>query len=164
MRRVSGFSLCLFTLLVWINPVHATEAILRDGSALVRDVFSTLDARLALMPEVAAAKWIAGQPVSDPARETAVIQSAGDAAARRGLARAPVEALFEQQITLARESQAKWMQRWRQAGPGPTTARSLRDDLRPAIDQLTQSLTVACTCSTVHRVDGSGHHRRNPFT
>jgi cyclohexadienyl dehydratase len=140
MRRESRFGLCVFTLLVWISPVRAAEAILRDGSALVRDVFYQLDARLALMPEVAAAKWIAGQPVSDPVREKAVIQSAGDAAARRGLARAPVEALFEQQIALARESQSTRMERWRQEGTGPTTARSLRDDLRPAIDQLTQEL------------------------
>lgn len=140
MRRESRFGLCLITLLLWISPIRATETVLQDGSAFVGDVFSLLDARLALMPDVAAAKWIAGQPVSDPAREATVIQSAGDAAARRGLARAPVEALFEQQITLARESQSKWMERWRQEGAGPTSARSLRDDLRPTIDHLTQAL------------------------
>ena len=140
MRRQSRFGLCFITLVLWISPVCAAEPELRDGNSLVREIFSLLDARLALMPDVAAAKWLAGQPVSDPVREAAVIKAAGEAAAHRGLADAPVEALFKQQIALARESQANWMERWRVEGSAPTAARSLRDDLRPAIDRLTQAL------------------------
>jgi cyclohexadienyl dehydratase len=139
MRRRIKLFLCLLPLILWINSAHADDA-LQDGPSLVRDVFALLDARLALMPDVAAAKWIAQQPVTDPSREAVVIRSAGDAAARRGLARAPVDALFAYQMALARETQSTLIGQWSRDGRGPTTARSLREDLRPAIDHLTDAL------------------------
>ena len=139
MRRRIQLALCLLPLFLWISPAYA-DAVLQDGPSLVRDVFALLDARLALMPDVAAAKWIAQQPVTDPSREAVVIRSAGDAAIRQGLARAPVEALFEQQMALARTTQSALIGQWSHDGRGPTTARSLREDLRPAIDHLTDSL------------------------
>ena len=47
----------------------ARAATLSEPEALVAEVFALADARLALMPDVAAAKWLAGQPVTDRARE-----------------------------------------------------------------------------------------------
>lgn len=116
---------------------------LEDGHSLARAVFEVLDARLALMPDVAAAKWIAGQPVGDPAREDVVVHAAGADAAALGLDPAPVEALFRQQIALARAVQERAFARWRTGEQAPSSAPSLRDDLRPRIDRLTRSLLRA---------------------
>jgi cyclohexadienyl dehydratase len=130
-------------LLFAANAIHAEDRRLWDGSALTQRVFGTLEARLALMPEVAAAKWLTHQPVGDAARETAVVQSAGDEAERLGLTREPVEALFAVQIAKARSVQSALTDQWAAAGAGPVTARSLRDDLRPRIDQLTHDMLSA---------------------
>jgi cyclohexadienyl dehydratase len=122
----------------------ATCAALRDPTSMASDVLAIVDARLALMPDVAAAKWATGQPVADPAREVLVIRAAGERAAAVGLAPAPVEALFELQVGLARAVQEALHARWRRDGsapPGP--APSLANDLRPQIDRQTADLLVA---------------------
>jgi cyclohexadienyl dehydratase len=122
---------------------QAEDRSLMDGPALVRRVLTVLDARIALMPDVAAAKWIAHQPVGDPAREVAVVQSATEQAVALGLSREPVERLLSAQIARARLVQTAAMDRWQRTDTGPTAAPSLRDELRPRIDQLTHDLLTA---------------------
>lgn len=122
----------------------ASAATLHDPASLATDVLAIIDARLALMPDVAAAKWATGQAVADPAREALVIRAAGERAATLGLARGPVEALFELQVGLAREAQASLHARWRREGTGPAgSVPSLADDLRPRIDRQTTELLLA---------------------
>jgi cyclohexadienyl dehydratase len=132
----------------------ATAATLREPDALVAEVFALADARLALMPDVAAAKWIAGQAVTDRAREAIVIRSAGERALALGLAREPVEALFAVQVDLAREQQEALHAAWsadRARAPG--VAPSLTGELRPKIDQLTGDLLAALYLSAPFLAD-----------
>jgi cyclohexadienyl dehydratase len=124
--------------LLWVFPAQGSS--LEDPPALASAAIRLLDARLALMPDVAAAKWIASQSISDPAREALVIKAAGEEASSMGLDRAAVEALFSDQIARARDAQSAAFEQWRAAGSGPTTAPSLRDDLRPKIDRITHEL------------------------
>ncbi len=142
--KMQKFTLgCLLAFVLWGPCARATDTTLQDARSLAARVLTLLDARLALMQDVAAAKWLAGQAVGDPARETVVIAAAGERARALGLARAPVESLFATQIARAREIQSTYLDDWATHGTGPASARSLRDDLRPAIDQLTQDLLRA---------------------
>jgi cyclohexadienyl dehydratase len=107
-------------------------------------VFAIADARLALMPEIAAAKFAAGIPVADPAREAAVVDAAERAAGQLGLQSGPVRALFAIQVRMARETQQALHERWRGAAAQPTQpARSLTGDLRPQLDALTPAMLRA---------------------
>jgi cyclohexadienyl dehydratase len=124
---------------LWLGAcATASAATLREPDSIVARIFALADARLALMPDVAAAKWATGQAIADPAREAVVLRAAGDRAAALGLAREPVESLFEVQVGLARDVQASLHARWRAEGaPASGSAPSLSATLRPRIDQLT---------------------------
>lgn len=103
-----------------------------------------IDARLELMREVAAAKWIAGLPIADPAREAALLAELGDSALRHGLDPAGVVRLFEAQIKAARDIQAYWFANWQSGREAPpATASSLGMDLRPRIATLGEQILVA---------------------
>ncbi len=124
---------------------QAAETVpLAGAGELVGAVFTLADQRLAVMPDVAAAKWASGQPITDASREAIVIRAAGDGATALGLGRTPVEALFELQVRLARETQEALHARWRRDGyhePGPVP--SLANVLRPQLDRLTRELMQA---------------------
>lgn len=114
-----------------------TVPLLEPGDA-VANALSLADQRLALMSDVAAAKWRAHQPIGDPAREAVVIQAAATHAAQAGLAREPVEKLFALQIAMARQVQESLFERWQREGfDDKLPARSLAQELRPQIDRLT---------------------------
>lgn len=103
-----------------------------------------IDARLELMREVAAAKWIAGLPIADPAREAALLAELADSALRYGLEPEGVVRLFEAQINAARVIQSYWFASWEshRAAP-PDTASSLGLDLRPRISALGEQILAA---------------------
>ncbi len=125
-------------------PAILPDPRLWDEGSLLDHVLQLVDDRLALMPLVAGAKWQHRQPIADPAREAAVIATAGERAVRLGLERAPVEALFAVQIRLAREAQARLTDHWDSAGyDGITPVPDLARDLRPQIDRLTGDLLGA---------------------
>jgi cyclohexadienyl dehydratase len=124
-------------LLLAFTPAARADARYLEERAAVARVLDLADQRLALMPDVAAAKWATGQPVADPARESAVADSAAAGGARLGLAAAPVRALFELQIAEARRAQQALIQQWREGGSGPSgPAPDLARDLRPRLDEL----------------------------
>jgi chorismate mutase-like protein len=126
------------------TPSAAAAARFADGAGLVARVFALADARLALMPEVAAAKLAAGVAIADPAREAAVVDAAAREAARLGLQSAPVQTLFAIQLRMARETQQVLRERWRGAAPERSEpASSLVRDLRPKLDALTPALLRA---------------------
>ncbi|MFZ9059823.1 MAG: gamma subclass chorismate mutase AroQ [Steroidobacteraceae bacterium] len=103
-----------------------------------------IDARLELMREVAAAKWIAGVPIADPAREAALLAELADSALRYGLEPEGVVRLFEAQIHAARVIQSYWFASWESGRePPPATASSLGLDLRPRITTLGEQILVA---------------------
>ena len=75
-----------------------------------------VDHRLELMRDVAAAKWIAGSPIQDAAREAAVLQQVAQRAQALGLDGPATQSLFAIQIRLAREVQQRWHARWTAEG------------------------------------------------
>ncbi|HTT01503.1 MAG TPA: gamma subclass chorismate mutase AroQ [Steroidobacteraceae bacterium] len=131
-----------------VGGVRAAEngpnARFADETEAVEHVLALADERLALMPAVAAWKWRHDAPVSDPARERAVIDNAASAAARLGLAAEPVQRVFEVQMSTARAVEEELQRRWRARGfdfaqPIP----SLQNELRPRLDRITQQMLRA---------------------
>jgi cyclohexadienyl dehydratase len=115
-----------------------------DEAETVARVLALADERLALMPAVAAWKWRHDAPVSDPARERAVIDNAAGAAGRLGLGAGPVQRVFELQISAARALEEDLVGRWRARGfdfaqPIP----NLQSELRPHLDRITQQMLSA---------------------
>lgn len=138
----AGFTLLLIIMLA------GTLATARAQTAMSADILAPKDAalsalaladeRLALMPAVAAYKWRAKQPISDPSREAVVVSHATEKAVAAGLEGTAVSALFESQIKLARDSQLALTARWHRDGFDDTLPpRSLAEDLRPTLDDLT---------------------------
>jgi cyclohexadienyl dehydratase len=84
--------------------------------------------RLSLMPAVAAYKHAHGLPIEDRAREAVVLEQTLAAAAERGLDAASVEALFREQIELAKAVQRRT--------PDDAPAMDLTSVLRPALSAL----------------------------
>jgi|SRR5579872_1065274 len=123
---------------------HAeTPVPLATPASAVGRVFELADARLAVMPAVAAVKWKTHAPIYDPPRESAVIQRAKDLAAPMGLAGAAIGRLFELQARLAREVQGRLHAQWQANGfadQGPATTLA---ELRPRLDGLTIALLQA---------------------
>ncbi|HKT74784.1 MAG TPA: transporter substrate-binding domain-containing protein [Steroidobacteraceae bacterium] len=107
-------------------------------------VLELADARLALMPAVAAAKWHTHAPILDADRERVVIQHAVDLGSQMGLAAESVRALFELQIRLARELQAGLHDRWSVHGfDYRESDAALAAQIRPQLDALTGSILAA---------------------
>ena len=114
MRRLACWLALTFAFAL---PAGALDAprLLDDKTAVAR-VLATVDARLALMSQVAAAKWLAGDAVSDPAREQAVLERNATAASALGLATTPAGELLALQMRFAREAQQRLHAKWRHHG------------------------------------------------
>ena len=108
------------------------------------DPAGLIDARLELMREVAAAKWIAGLPISDPDREATLLAELGESALRHGLEPDGVVRLFEAQMAAARAIQSYWFAAWDSGRePTPAAAASLGTELRPRISALGEQILIA---------------------
>ena len=116
----------------WLGPAGGSAAA-SDLEALVADI----DLRLAFMPAVAAAKRAAGRAIEDPAQEARVIAAAREAAARRGLASDPVEALFRAIVAAARDVQRRFV-----AHPWPVDPMDLEREARPAIARVSDEIVA----------------------
>lgn len=115
-----------------------------DPLSRVDRVLELTDERLALMPEVAAWKWEHHAPVTDPARERAVILAAARLAAPLGLAPEPIERLFALEVRLAREQEGALHESWHRGGfDFHGRVPDLTKDLRPQLDRLTHDLLDA---------------------
>jgi cyclohexadienyl dehydratase len=82
----------------------------------VEELAQAIDQRLAIMRDVAAAKYVSGAPVQDAAREAVVLQQAGERARALGLDVGTVQAFFNVQMRHARIAQEQWLATWRNAG------------------------------------------------
>jgi len=126
-----------------VAPRGSAEPLLEADAPLGR-VLALADERLALMPAVAAAKWLRHQPVADETREAAVIARVGEHASASGLERAPVERLFALQIRLARTAQERLYQQWNARGFAYDGEHlDLGADLRPRLDGISAALIEA---------------------
>ncbi len=110
-----------------------------NPAATAFETLQTIDARLALMDGVAAAKWRSGKPILDSARETAVLEQVTVQATQYGLATEPVRDWFALQMRLAREWQERRHGAWREQGglPADTTVPDLAKQIRPQLDSIT---------------------------
>jgi cyclohexadienyl dehydratase len=107
-------------------------------------LYETIDARLSLMPEVAAWKWIHQRPVFDEERERAVLANVVARAHYFGLMPESVQRIFETQMKLARSVQTALFETWRTEGfPPNRVIRDLETDLRPALDALSSEQLAA---------------------
>jgi cyclohexadienyl dehydratase len=109
-----------------------------------RQVASLLRDRLAQMPAVAAVKWMAHAPVSDPVRERQVLESVVARAAQSGLDVPATRQLFELQIRLARELQERQHREWTRSGRcAPCESKAGLAGLRERIDAINEELLAA---------------------
>jgi len=81
-----------------------------------QSLVQAIDERLTIMRDVAAAKWLAGAPILDAAREAVVLQHVATRAQSLGLDLVTTQAFFAEQIRLARAVQQRWHDEWRRAG------------------------------------------------
>lgn len=116
----------------WAQTTPGVDAAAGDVEA----VFSLLGRRLALMPEVAAAKWHAKLPVFDAAREASVLEETAAKAREFGIEPGSARALISLQMELARAVQELHIARWSPAHPPERAPRDLKGVLRPELDQL----------------------------
>ena len=99
------------------REVVAAQPIVRYADhAAIEELARAVDDRLAVMRDVAAAKFVSGAPVLDATREAAVLQQVGERARALGLDVAAVQAFFSVQMRHARLSQEQWLATWRAAG------------------------------------------------
>lgn len=147
---MSSFLRFFFSAFLFAAPLFAAAATpaapaahYTDESARIDRIVALLDRRLALMPEIAATKFRARQPVADPARESQVLdQSVADAVALH-LDPSSSRQLFDLQIRLARAVQEQLFARWRTEAKPPSTGRDLVKELRPQLDALGRELLPA---------------------
>jgi cyclohexadienyl dehydratase len=97
------------------GTVDASAAGFADAQA-VQSLVAAIDERLMAMRDVAAAKWLSGAPILDPAREAVVLQHVWERAGSLGLDPVTTQAFFATQIRLARDVQQRWLDEWTQAG------------------------------------------------
>lgn len=139
--RDAAIGVAIFLLVC--GGVSAAERFADPADDVAR-VYETIDARLSLMPEVAAWKWSRQRPVFDEDRERAVVASVVSRAHYFGLRPESVQRVFEVQIQIARSVQTALFDEWRAQGfPDGKQVRDLDGDLRPALDAISNELLAA---------------------
>lgn len=117
-------------------------------------VLALMVQRLDTADTVAAAKWVTQQPVTDPAREAAVLAAATMRAEQVGADVDYVTAVFGDQIAANKQAQQQILDGWT-AGTGtpPTTAPDLATEVRPVLDRITTDLVPALAAVQDYRDD-----------
>ncbi len=132
---------CVASLAGVASPAAAAGAVRGVGAA--RTVLRLTDARLALMKQVMASKWLSRLPIEDRAQERRVVAGALALSRRRGLADAGVRRLFVEEIVAAKEVQAGWGARWLWYGFPPHARPPDLARLRAALAAFTPKLVDA---------------------
>jgi len=103
-----------------------------------------IDARLALMPDVARYKWNAKAAIEDLPREQEVLVTLGREAAALGLPPDNTERFLRAQIEASKQMQRELFERWQAQGLGRfAQVPDLAHDIRPQLDALTSRLLRA---------------------
>jgi serine protease Do len=118
-----------------------------DASRLAPDVDALLSAiarRLAVMPDVARAKWNARRPILDAPREAEVLDRLAAKAQKLGLDPADARRLFAAQMAAARMLQEQLFAEWKSAAIDRfDDALDLKEALRPRVDRASDDLLAA---------------------
>ena len=134
--------LCLCTVLLSPSLLAQTPRFSNAADDATR-VLDLIERRLAVMPEVAAWKWRAQQPIADLEREKQVLDRSVADAEAIGLDGVSARHFFDVQIRMARAVQAHAFARWQATGAQPPAGRDLNRELRPALDAIGRELLVA---------------------
>jgi chorismate mutase len=106
-------------------------------------VSALVSRRLALADPVAASKWLSGRPISDPAREQAVIDAATALARQRGIDPAFVTRVMRAQIEASKVVQKGLFVRWtHNPASAPKTAPDLTS-IRQQLNDIDDALVTA---------------------
>ncbi|QJU54161.1 chorismate mutase [Herbiconiux sp. KACC 21604] len=137
------------------TPTPTEDAV---PTAAFDPVLQLLVERLNAAPDVAASKYFSGQPVTDEAREQAVLQAAADAATAAGADPDYVRDVFADQIAASKAVQEALLAEWRSGTtPPPTEAPDLATQVRPVLDRITTELVPALAAAEQYRAaDGCG--------
>jgi cyclohexadienyl dehydratase len=138
MRRIF-VSIVLTVLAFGRSVAFAAPPAFVDSERTVSEVFRLIDARLDLMPEVAAWKVAHKLPIADPVREKKVLDRTVARARALGIEPEAAREFFELQIALARRLQ----ERHRSSPEVARPARDLDRVLRPELDRIGDQLMMA---------------------
>jgi cyclohexadienyl dehydratase len=117
---------------VIIRYLVGTLLVLTVTTLQAAELYDAIGARLALMQEVAAYKWIHGQPIEVPEREAIVIENAIRSGLDHGITVNSSRLFFTAQIEAAKDIQECWFRRWEQEH-APTEAADLDRVVRPRL-------------------------------
>ena len=135
-------ALTILFLFLLTAPVGAAPAF-ADADADVRAVYQSMQARLRLMPDVAAWKYARNAPVVDPERERQVLDATVRQATDLGIDGESARRLFSLQIRLAVRVQESLIAEWRAGASVPQDVRDLATELRPQLDRIGTELLQA---------------------
>lgn len=116
--------------------------------------------RLGIGEEVARAKWDSGKPISDPARESALLEQVRIQAAEAGIPAQWAQQFFRDQIEASKLIQTVLLERWHRTGSAPTAAPGdLSTSLRPRLDRLSATLIQGLRQSTASSQQADCSHQ-----
>ena len=108
--------------------------------------------RLETAPDVAAAKYLSGQPIGDPVREGVVLDTVTAEAEEAGADSSWVRSVFEDQVEANKQVQEALHAGWgADAAQAPASAPDLATGVRPTLDAITPELVEALTELGRHR-------------
>jgi chorismate mutase len=121
----------------------------RPDTAAAERLLDLMNRRLALMADVARAKWNTRSPIDDPPRERALLSAVAESGREFGLDPAGTTAFFAAQIEAAKAVQRACFRGWEADARGPfPDAPDLVRDMRPKIDAVGRDLLVALKAYT----------------
>jgi chorismate mutase len=118
-----------------IQPARADA----DDTALT-NLISLASQRLALAEPVAQWKWANHKPITDRAREQALLADVDKRARRAGVEPSFAHTFFSDQIEASTQMQKALFDEWRTSQPPAGTPPDLSSVIRPQLDQLTPQL------------------------
>jgi chorismate mutase len=110
-----------------------------DDTALT-NLISLASQRLALAEPVAHWKWVHHRPITDTAREHALLEDVQKRALHAGVDPSFAHAFFADQIEANTEVQNAWFDTWRTSQPPAAPPPDLSSVIRPQLDRLTPQL------------------------
>src|SRR5689334_489440 len=105
-----------------------------------KKLFNLLEARFALMEQVALYKYLHQMPIYVPSTEEKILLNAKSEAIKRGLSIPAIQQCIQLQMQVAVLIQQQWHNKWQQEDKTPTQGLDLETQLRPQISQLTQNI------------------------
>ncbi len=116
----------------------------RPAPVQAERLLDLMNRRLALMLDVARAKWNTKSAVEDPAREQSLLTAVAEAGREFGLDLADTKAFFAAQIEASKMVQRASVREWEAERRGPfPDAPDLIRDLRPKIDAVGRELLAS---------------------